>query len=122
MAAMPDGSVWIASITNGLAHLTPGRPIEYFQDPQIIPSSARITGLERDPRNGSLWIGYYYGGLARLDGNFYVPFDYRVFGPDLVQGSIRDIQSDNFGGQRRILVAFFGGEGRPGAIGIYTGD
>jgi len=79
-------------------------------------------GLERDPRNGSLWIGYYYGGLARLDGSHYVPFDYRVFGPDLVRGRIPDIQSDNFGGQRRILVAFFGGDGRPGAIGIYTGD
>ena len=119
MAAMPDGSVWISSFTNsGLAHYVPGRPIEYLRD----PVTSTVTGLERDPRDNSLWIGYTYGGFARLRGSQYVPYDFRVLGQDLVQGKIPDIQSDNFGGNRRILVAFFGGAGRPGAIGIYSGD
>jgi ligand-binding sensor domain-containing protein len=119
MAAMPDGSVWISSFTNaGLAHYTPGRPIEYLRD----PVTSTVAGLERDPQDNSLWIGYTYGGFARLRTSQYVVYDFRVLGQDLVQGKIPDIQSDNFGGRRRILVAFFGGAGRPGAIGIYSGD
>jgi hypothetical protein len=120
MAVMPDGSVWIGSFTNGLAHYTPGRPTEFRRDPIVDPRGNAI-GLELDSTDGSLWIGYSYGGLARLRGNTYTPYDSRILGPDLTQGGIPDIQSDNFGGRRRLLVAFGGGGGRPGAIGIYVG-
>jgi len=131
MAAMPgpDGGVWISSFnfydpprTTGLAHYVPGRPTEYFQDPLTVNPRGNVAGLERDPQDDSLWIGYMYGGLARLRGGQYVPLDYQVLGWDLTQGTVPDIQSDNFGGQRRILVGFHGGAGRPGAIGIYTGN
>ena len=122
MAAMPDGSVWISSFTQGLAHYTPGRPTEYRQDTVVDPRGY-VDSLERDPQDGSLWIGYNYGGLARLKiNNGYIPYDYRALGLDLTQGQILDIQSDNYGGHRRILVAFRGGGGHPGAIGVYTGD
>ncbi len=120
MAVMPDGSVWIGSFTNGLAHYTRGRPTEFRHDTLIDPRGNAV-GLELDSTDGSLWIGYSYGGLAKLNGNIYTPYDYRVLGPDLTQGWIPDIQSDNFGGHRRLLVAFGGGGGRPGAIGIYIG-
>jgi len=120
MAVLPDGSVWIGSFSNGLAHYSPGRPTEFRRDLMVDPRG-NATGLEYDASDGSLWIGYSYGGLARLKGNVYTPYDYRVLGIDLTQGHIPDIQSDNYGGHRRILVAFQGGAGRPGAIGIYTG-
>jgi hypothetical protein len=48
----------------------------------------------------------------------YLPYDARLLGPEIVRGSIPDIQSDYFNGHRRILVAF----NRTGAIGIFTGD
>jgi hypothetical protein len=122
MAVMPDGSVWIGSFSNsGLAHYTPGRPTEFRPDEQIVDPRGRAIGLERDSTDGSLWIGYAYGGMARLNGNFYTPYDYRIFGPALTLGGVPDIQSDNFGGRRRLLVAFHGGGGYPGAIGIYVG-
>ena len=120
MAALPDGSVWISSFSNGLAHYTPGRPTEYRQD-TIVDPRGYATALEYDASDQSLWIGYNYGGIARLKGNVYTPYDYRVFGIDLTQGRTPDIQSDNFGGHRRLLVAFQGGGGKPGFIGIYTG-
>ena len=122
MAVMPDGSVWIGSFTNdGLAHYTPGHPTEFRPDERIVDPRGHVVGLERDSTDGSLWIGYTYGGMARLNGNVYTPYDYRVFGPALTQGWVPDIQSDNFGGRRRLLVAFYGGGGYPGAIGIYVG-
>lgn len=122
MAAMPDGSVWIGSFNQGLAHYTPGLGVEYFTDLLIPESRGYVTGLERDPRDNSIWVGYAYGGFARLQGPQATIFDYRVLGQDMVQGQIPDIQSDNLGGSRRVLVAFKGGAGRPGAIGIYSGD
>jgi hypothetical protein len=122
MAAMPDGSVWIGSFSLGLAHYIPGQATVYRNDKIVEPRNGRVAGLERDPKDGSLWIGYTYGGLARLkDNDIYVPYDSRVLGNDLTQGPILDIQSDNFG-NRRILVAFLGGGGKSGALGIYAGD
>lgn len=120
MAVMPDGSVWIGSFSNGLAHYTPGMPTEFHRETIVDPRGNAI-GLERDGTDGSLWIGYSYGGMARLSGNVYTPYDYRIFGLALTQGGIPDIQSDNFGGHRRLLVAFYGAGASPGAIGIYVG-
>jgi hypothetical protein len=122
MAAMPDGSVWVGSFStsSGLAHYIPGRPTEFRRDLSVDPSG-HATGLERDPTDGSLWIGYSYAGLARLKDNVYSPYDFHILGGDITQGRIPDIQSDTYGGHRRLLVAFQGGGGRPGAIGIYTG-
>jgi len=118
IAVMPDDSVWIGSFTNGLAHFRIGGTTEYRRD-TLIDSRGNVTGLERDPANGSLWIGYFYGGFARLMPNGdYLPYDYRLLGPDIIRSGVPDIQSDYFGGHRRILVAFKSS----GAIGIFAGD
>jgi hypothetical protein len=120
MAAMPDGTVWISSFNHGLAHYRVGQVIEYRVDTQVT-FSGRATALERDPSDNSLWIGYIWGGIARLtqDGR-YTPMP--IFGRDLSQGRVPDIQSDYYLGQRRILAAFRGDGSGVGAIGIYTGD
>ncbi len=118
IAVMPDDSVWIGSSRHGMAHFRIGGPTQYRLD-TVIDSQGRVTGLERDSRDGSLWIGYASGGFARLMPNGdYLPYDARLLGPEIVRGSIPDIQSDYFNGHRRILVAFK----RTGAIGIFTGD
>jgi hypothetical protein len=112
MAALPDGSLWVGSIKNSLAHLGP-MGISYLREGMVDP---KVTALEADPANSSLWVGHIYGGITRIQGGALNHLDYRSFGPLLILGTIPDIQSDNFGGQRRILVAF-----EKGAIGIYTG-
>jgi hypothetical protein len=110
--------VWIGSFTHGLAHFRIGGPTEYRVD-RLIDPEGRVTGLERDPQDGSLWIGYAYGGFARLMPNGdYLPYDARLLGTEIVRGSVPDIQSTYFVGHRRILVAFKS----TGAIGIFSGD
>lgn len=64
MAAMSDGTVWVSSVSHGLAHWTPSG-ISYLRD-TTIQSSGKATALEADPQDGSLWIGYIWGGVSRL--------------------------------------------------------
>ena len=121
MAAMPDGSVWISSFNRGLANYRPGELLEYRVD-RVVDPSGNASALERDPSDGSLWIGYRWGGFARLNGNSYQAYDYRVLGPDLMVSHISDISSDTSQGHRRILVGFSGTANTPGAIGVYDGN
>lgn len=117
---MFDGTLWFGSISNGLAHIT-SSGTEYLRLTAVEPNS-KVTSLEQDPLDGSLWVGFIYGGLSRLKDGQIINYDWRVFGSSLVQGRVPDIQSDVVGGQRRILVAFQGQSGVPAGIYIYTGD
>src|SRR5262249_831397 len=116
MAAMPDGSVWISSFNHGLAHYRVGELLEYRVDRTVDPSG-NASALERDPADNSLWIGYRWGGFARLRGSEYQAYNYLVLGPDLMVSHISDISSDTSQAQRRILVGFSGTSTTPGAIG-----
>ncbi|MHB8878863.1 MAG: hypothetical protein ACYC8T_34615 [Myxococcaceae bacterium] len=113
LAVASDGTVWVGSITNGLAHVMPSGT-DFYTSGMV---DKAVTALELDPKNGSLWVGHQWGGLTRFSGGGTRHFDASLFGEDLVGLDVPDIQSDNFGGRRRILVAF-----RAGAVGIYTGD
>ncbi len=113
MALGPDGSLWIGSFTNGLAHLVPSGAVSYVTSGLVDPT--QVTAVKVDPLDGSVWIGAGSGGLTRLQGGQRVPYGAAVFGA-LASDSIPDIQVDASSGQRRILVAF-----RAGAIGIYDG-
>lgn len=113
MAAMPDGSVWVGSIPNGLARITPPATISTVSEGMV---DKKVTALETDRDDGSLWVGHIWGGLSRLKDGAFVHYDFRVLGDVITRGSVPDIQSDVIGGRRRILVAF-----DAGAIGIYTG-
>lgn len=112
LAVMPDGTVWVGSIPNGLAHVTPSG-VRYVTSGMI---ERKVTALEADPTDGSLWVGHMWGGITRLAGGTAMHYDYQALGIPLANGTVMDIQSDTRGGQRRILVAF-----SVGAIGIYTG-
>ncbi len=113
LAVAPDGSVWVGSIPNGLAHVTPTGN-DFYRAELADP---RVTSLELDPKDGSLWVGHLYGGLTRLKGGQARQWGPATFGQALVNVDVPDIQSDTWDGRRRILVAF-----RAGAVGVYTGD
>jgi hypothetical protein len=112
MLVSGDGSVLVGSL-NGLARVGGPRP-EYFPSAGWVDS--KVTALERDPRNGSLWIGHLWGGVTRIVNGSPQQISLNEVGRELIDGSVWDIQSELRNGQRRILVAF-----SAGAIGIYTG-
>lgn len=107
------GNVWVGSIPNGLAVIHSGTT-RYVRSGLVDP---KVTALATDPADGSVWVGHLYGGITRLKNGQMLQYNYRVFGSDLINMRVPDIQSDTFGGQRRILVAF-----ERGAIGVYTGN
>jgi len=112
LAVTRDGRLWIGSIPNSLAILGPSG-FSYLRDGLVDP---KITALEADPLDDSVWIGHLYGGLTRLKDGQRIPYDFRVFGPQIIEGQVPDIQSDFYNGHRRILVAF-----DSGVIALYTG-
>lgn len=107
-----SGGVWVGGM-EGLARLTP-TGTTFIPDAKMV--DPKVTALERDPKDGSLWVGHLWGGITRIDSGNYSHYSWDAFGKPLIDYVVRDIQSDSHGGQRRILVAFSGG-----AIGIYTG-
>lgn len=124
-AMNPDGSFWAAGLGRGLALVVPNADATPASITRIGPeaffSGATFRSLERDPANGSLWVGHQAGLTRRSPSgevhNFINEFHASNPASDaLLNIDTPDIQSDVFNGQRRILVAF-----QAGAIGIYTG-
>lgn len=134
MAAIDDNNVWVASAANGVARMTiqtqsgtgvgldTNKSVSYLNLTSPDPKG-HATSLELDPKDGSLWIGFEWGGIARWNHNgaTYV-YDKTVFNEQMIEAPIPDIQSDHYNGQRRIIAAFQGSNGQPGVVGIYTGD
>jgi ligand-binding sensor domain-containing protein len=113
LATAPGGIVWVGSNDNGLAQIS-ASGIWHIPAGNMTDKSAR--SLELDPQDGSLWVGHQWGGLTRIQGGTFTSYSRTIFGDQLINTSVNDIQSDMLGGQRRILVGFSGG-----VIGIYTG-
>jgi hypothetical protein len=76
----------------------------------------KVTSLEKDSRDGSLWVGHQYGGLTRLSHGQFRAYDFKTFGKALISGRIPDIQSGRVDGKACLLVAFY-----VGAVGVYCG-
>lgn len=113
LAAMRDGSVWVASIPNSLARVSDAG-VEYLSTGLL---DRKITALEADPRDDSLWVGHIWGGLTRFGGGARTTYDYRVLGISVANAEVLDIQSQGAGGTRRILIAFGNG-----VIAVYSGE
>jgi len=113
--AMIGSTLWVGSIPNGLASVDPDGGVHPLG---LHGYESRITALEGDPDDGSLWIGLQWGGVLRLSGSAVTLYGEPIFGRELIDQDVWDIQSDRRGpgGRRRILVAF-----RAGAVGIYIG-
>ncbi len=116
LVVTPSGEVWVGSGYNGLARISAAGQVSHIPKTSLVDPA--VTSLERDPKDGSIWVGHLWGGITRLKGGESLRYSSDVFG-DLVMTHmvVPDIQSDFHGGQRRILVGFSGG-----AVGIYTGE
>jgi hypothetical protein len=81
-----------------------------------------VSAMGRDPSDDSIWAGHRWGGgLTRLKGDTVMRYSQALGG--LASRPVQDIQSAGSGPERRLLVAFGRDEkGRPGAIGIYSGE
>lgn len=125
LVLMPDGTVWFSSFAWGLAKMTDaGQVTAYY----LAGDSDRfVSALERDTRDGSLWIGHRWGrGLMRMHKEGEFVSHNSVLG-NLAGMPVWDIRMVGSGENRKVLVAFSayrdasGNIVHRGAVGIYTG-
>ncbi|WP_443096578.1 hypothetical protein, partial [Pyxidicoccus fallax] len=125
LVLMPDGTVWLSSFARGLAKMDSTGVVTARH---LAAEHERfVSSLERDPLDGSLWIGHRWGGgLMRMhtEGDF---VSHNSVLGNLAGLPVWDIQVVGSGENRKVLVAFdafrdkTGNITHRGAIGIYTG-
>jgi hypothetical protein len=122
MATPGDGTVWVSSFTNGVAHLDANGNVLQSLTAANGLADTHSTAIFVDPADGSIWVGANWGGLTRLlDGQVVESFNEAFLGKGLVANPISDIQVVGTGATRQLLVSFRGGQGYPGAVGLYSG-
>jgi ligand-binding sensor domain-containing protein len=117
---MPDGTLWVGSFAWGLAQLDEaGTVLRYALNHG---AERFVSALARDTGDDSLWAGHRWGGgLSRLKGKTLLRYEQAL--GSLAYHPVYDIQAVGTGPGRRLLVAFGRtASGRPGAVGIYTGE
>ncbi|MFL5322287.1 MAG: hypothetical protein ACJ790_21700 [Myxococcaceae bacterium] len=116
-----DGTFWVGSAANGMAHVSSsGTVLGYLKNDLI---SSNVSAVEADPLDGSIWAGARWGGgVNRIKGGQVTHYSLSVFGPNLANLPVTDVQSMGSGGSRKILVTFDGQGSSPGAVGIYSGS
>ena len=114
-----DGTLWIASSIHGLARRTPGGSISYLELPAGLGNSA--TAVACDPRDGSVWVGFGWGGFGRWNGGWWTvaqasPPAFAANAP------VRSIQIDRWASPRIVYIAHAASRVGPGGLTVYSGD
>ncbi|WP_044198383.1 hypothetical protein [Hyalangium minutum] len=128
IAVTKDGSVWVGSFSRGLAQLTPEGQVVRRLSTELADRRGLVSSVAADPINGSIWAGASWGGgVSRVKDNTVAHYGVPVFGVELANSRISDIQIDMSGSKRRVLVGFMGYERSDkrwvtGSIGVYVGD
>jgi hypothetical protein len=128
IAVAADGSVWVGSFSLGLAQLTPEGTVVRRLRTELVDKLGRVSSVAADPIDGSIWAGANWGmGISRVRGNTVAHYSGSVFGVELANSGISDIQIDKSGSRRRVLVGFRGYKRSDkrwvaGTIGIYVGN
>jgi hypothetical protein len=104
MSHCPDGTLWIASTTHGLAKIDPAGVISY--PPLPAPSvNVGASAIACDPSDGSVWIGLVQGGVLRWNGSTYEAMD-PAGAPEYAHHAAGSIQIDAWSTPRVVYFAF----------------
>lgn len=125
MSHCPDGTLWIASTTHGLARIDPAGLVSFPALPA--PSvNAGVSAIACDPRDGALWIGLLQGGVLRLSGGTFEVMD-PAGAPGYAHHPVGSIQIDAWSTPRVVYFAFqparddAGAVVAGGGVGAYAG-
>ena len=113
-----DGTLWIASLYHGLARRGRDGSLSYVSLPDGLGDDASAVAC--DPSDGSVWVGFGWGGFGRYDGAWWIMQDKSA--PDFaLQGPVSSIQIDRWASPRIVYVAHVGSRFGPGGLTIYDG-
>ena len=104
MSHCPDGTLWIASTTHGLAKIDPSGAISFpsLPGPAV---NAGASAIACDASDGSVWIGLVQGGVLRLRGGAFEVMD-PPGAPEFAHHPVASIQIDAWSKQRVVYFAF----------------
>jgi hypothetical protein len=113
-----DGTLWIASELHGLARRSPSGAISYLDLPPGLGNSA--TAVACDPSDGSVWVGFGWGGFGRWNGTWWTmtaanPPAFALTAP------VRSIQIDRWASPRIVFFAQAASRFGPGGLTVYSG-
>jgi hypothetical protein len=114
-----DGTLWIASALHGLARRAPDGRLSYVDLPPGLGNNASAVAC--DPSDGSVWVGFGWGGFGRYDGGWWRPDGARAPAFAL-HGPVGNIQLDRWASPRIVYVAHVASRAGPGGVTAYQGD
>jgi ribosome modulation factor len=113
-----DGTLWIASALHGLARRAPNGSISYVDLPSGLGNSASAVAC--DPSDGSVWVGFGWGGFGRYDGSWHVPDGTKA--PRFASSApVANIQIDRWASPRIVYIAQQASRQGPGGVTVYRG-
>jgi hypothetical protein len=117
LAFCGDGTMWVASYNHGLARLPKGGSA--FEKIDVPGGGARAVAC--DPSDGSIWVGFSWGGFGRLAGGAWTqPIAWTDL-PAFAQQPVASIQIDRWSSPRVVWLAHRGTPGTPGGVTAYAG-
>jgi hypothetical protein len=104
MSHCNDGTLWLGSLTHGLARIATDGTVSTFD----LPDPMLWNGVEAvacDPSDSSLWIGLRQGGLMRLRNGAFQRIDTSGL-PAFTNNPVQSIQIDRWTTPRKVYFAF----------------
>jgi hypothetical protein len=114
-----DGTLWIASYLHGLARRAPDGSISYLGLPPGTGDSASAVAC--DPSDGSVWVGFEWGGFGRWNGTSWWTVARESPPPFAAQAPVRAIQIDRWASPRVVYFALAASTQGPGGLVAYSG-
>ncbi len=120
LSAAADGTAYVGSFNWGLLRVNAAGATLQAYSSELITRQVHSVVVDDD---GSVWVGAGAGGVARLQNGQSHWYTAAVFGIGLASGPVSDLQTYRPAppAGRLLLVAFKGGAGADGAIGVYSG-
>jgi ligand-binding sensor domain-containing protein len=113
-----DGTLWIASYLHGLARRGTDGSISYLGPPPGHGDGASAVACDPD---GSVWVGFEWGGFGRWNGSSWWTIDQESPPPFAATSIVRAIQIDRWASPRTVYFSLEQTQYGPGGLVSYDG-
>ena len=118
MSHCPDGTLWIGSLTHGLARVAPDRATIGYVSGGVLEDG--VSAVACDPSDGSVWVGLAKGGVTRLRNGALEPVDATGL-PAFASHPVQSIQINRWSVPRVVYFAFVETGQGAGGVASYDG-